>query len=73
MFLTIIAAASLAIWLYLFLARGGFWRMRPDIHGGAPRTVDRSIGAAGLVQVQEEMEQQLKAVFASARAALKRA
>jgi lysophospholipid acyltransferase (LPLAT)-like uncharacterized protein len=40
---------------------------------GAPRTVDRSIGAAGLLKVQEEMEQQLKAVFASARAALQRA
>jgi hopene-associated glycosyltransferase HpnB len=30
MFLTISAAASLAIWLYLLLARGGFWRMRLD-------------------------------------------
>jgi lysophospholipid acyltransferase (LPLAT)-like uncharacterized protein len=40
---------------------------------GAPRTVDRSIGAAGLLKVQEEMEQQLKAVFATARAALQRA
>jgi hopene-associated glycosyltransferase HpnB len=30
MFLTITAAASLSVWLYLLLARGGFWRMRPD-------------------------------------------
>jgi len=40
-FPTIIAAASLAIWLYLLLARGGFWRMRPDVrhpalHAPAP-------------------------------------
>ena len=34
MFLTITAAASLAIWLYLVLARGGFWRMRPDVPAG---------------------------------------
>jgi hypothetical protein len=40
---------------------------------GAPRTVDHSIGAAGLPKVQEEMEQQLKAVFATAKAALQRA
>src|ERR1035441_5821392 len=31
MFLTTIGAASLAIWLYLVLARGAFWRMRPDL------------------------------------------
>ena len=31
MLLTTIGAASLAIWLYLLLARGGFWRMRPDV------------------------------------------
>src|ERR1035437_534155 len=31
MFLTTIGAASLAIWLYLVLARGAFWRMRPDV------------------------------------------
>ena len=36
MLLTVIGALSLAIWLYLFLARGGFWRMRPDICSGAP-------------------------------------
>jgi len=40
-FPTIIGAASLAIWLYLLLARGGFWRMRPDVrhpalHAPAP-------------------------------------
>ena len=41
MFLTLTAAASLAIWLYLLLARGAFWRMRPDpalaaLHAPAP-------------------------------------
>ena len=41
MLLTITGAASLAIWLYLLLARGGFWRMRPDplpaaLHTPAP-------------------------------------
>jgi hopene-associated glycosyltransferase HpnB len=38
MLLTITGAVSLAIWLYLLLARGGFWRMRPDVSGGAPRS-----------------------------------
>src|ERR1039457_5080692 len=36
MLLTVTGAASLAIWLYLLLARGGFWRMRPDVRHGAP-------------------------------------
>src|SRR4029078_4923482 len=31
MLLTLTATASLAVWLYLLLARGGFWRMRPDV------------------------------------------
>ena len=31
MLLTLTGAASLAVWLYLLLARGGFWRMRPDV------------------------------------------
>ena len=31
MFLTLTGAASLAVWLYLLLARGGFWRMRPEV------------------------------------------
>src|ERR1035437_9310122 len=35
MLLTITGAMSLAIWLYLLLARGAFWRMRPDVCGGA--------------------------------------
>src|ERR1039457_3795863 len=45
MLLTVIGAASLAIWLYLFLARGGFWRMRPDICSGAPGTPAPSVTA----------------------------
>ena len=45
MLLTITGALSLAIWLYLFLARGGFWRMRPDVCGGAPGTPAPSMTA----------------------------
>ena len=45
MFPTIIAAASLAIWLYLLLARGGFWRMRPDVHHPALRAPAPSVTA----------------------------
>ena len=45
MFLTITGAASLAIWLYLLLARGGFWRMRPDVHRGVLRAPAPSVTA----------------------------
>jgi hopene-associated glycosyltransferase HpnB len=45
MLLTVIGALSLAIWLYLFLARGGFWRMRPDGYTGAPDTPAPSVTA----------------------------
>ncbi|MEO8592125.1 MAG: glycosyltransferase [Candidatus Solibacter sp.] len=30
MLLTVTAALSLAVWVYLLAARGGFWRLRPD-------------------------------------------
>src|ERR1035437_3295282 len=45
MFLTITGALSLAIWLYLLLARGGFWRMRPDVYGGTLRGAAPSVTA----------------------------
>ena len=45
MLLTITGAVSLAIWLYLLLARGAFWRMRPDVCGGAPRSPAPSVTA----------------------------
>jgi hopene-associated glycosyltransferase HpnB len=45
MFLTLTAAASLAIWLCLLLARGGFWRMRPDVHQGVPHAPAPSVTA----------------------------
>ena len=45
MFLTLTGAACLAIWLYLVLARGGFWRMRPDIPGFALRAPVPSVTA----------------------------
>jgi hopene-associated glycosyltransferase HpnB len=45
MFLTIIGALSLAIWLYLLSARGGFWRMRPEVYGGALRAPAPSVTA----------------------------
>src|SRR5664279_2178134 len=45
MLLTITGAVSLAIWLYLLLARGAFWHMRPDVCGGAPRSPAPSVTA----------------------------
>ena len=45
MLLTVTGALSLAIWLYLFLARGGFWRMRPDACSGAPGAPAPSVTA----------------------------
>jgi hopene-associated glycosyltransferase HpnB len=45
MFLTITGAASLAVWLYLLSARGGFWRMRPDVPGGPLRAPAPSVTA----------------------------
>ena len=45
MFLTLTGAASLAIWLYLVLARGGFWRMRPDVPGATLRAPAPSVTA----------------------------
>src|ERR1019366_9359211 len=45
MLLTITGAVSLAIWLYLLLARGAFWRMLPDVCGGAPRSPAPSVTA----------------------------
>ena len=45
MLLTAIGASSLAIWLYLLLARGAFWRMRPDACSGVPGTPAPSVTA----------------------------
>jgi hopene-associated glycosyltransferase HpnB len=45
MWLTMIAALSLAIWLYLLLACGGFWRMRADACTGAPGAPAPSVTA----------------------------
>jgi hopene-associated glycosyltransferase HpnB len=41
----IIAALSLASWVYLLLARGGFWRMRPDACDGAVHAPAPSVTA----------------------------
>jgi len=45
MFLTLTGAASLAVWLYLLLARGGFWRVRTDIQPDRLRTPAPSVTA----------------------------
>jgi hopene-associated glycosyltransferase HpnB len=45
MLLTILGAASLAIWLYLVFARGAFWRMRPDPLTATPRLPAPSVTA----------------------------
>ena len=45
MFLTLTGAVSLAVWLYLLSARGGFWRMRPDVPDDALRMPAPSVTA----------------------------
>src|SRR5712692_236441 len=45
MFLTLTGAASLAVWLYLLSARGGFWRVRPDLPSDRLRTPVPSVTA----------------------------
>jgi hopene-associated glycosyltransferase HpnB len=54
MLLTVIGAASLAVWLYLLLARGGFWRMRPDVYTRRPDTPAPSVTA--VVPARNEAE-----------------
>jgi hopene-associated glycosyltransferase HpnB len=41
MIVTCIGASSLAIWIYLLLGRGRFWRMAVDDVGSRPRVSDR--------------------------------
>jgi hopene-associated glycosyltransferase HpnB len=43
--LTLLAAASAAVWLYLALARGTFWRMKPDPADGVPAAPVPSVTA----------------------------
>ena len=54
MLLIIAAAASLATWLYLMLARGGFWRMRPDAHDVSSHAPAPSVTA--VVPARDEAE-----------------
>jgi hopene-associated glycosyltransferase HpnB len=45
MLLTLTGAVSLAVWLYLLVARGGFWRMRGEVPAGRLRTPAPSVTA----------------------------
>jgi hopene-associated glycosyltransferase HpnB len=45
MLLTLTGAVSVAVWLYLLVARGGFWRMRADVPSGRLRMPAPSVTA----------------------------
>jgi len=53
-FSTFIAAFPLAIWLYLFLARGNFWRVRVDAI--VPQRLDRWPKVVAIVPARNEAE-----------------
>jgi len=50
---TLLAAVSLAIWLYLLLARGGFWRERPR---SGPRQSPRWPAVVAIIPARDEAE-----------------
>jgi hopene-associated glycosyltransferase HpnB len=52
--LTFIAAVPLTIWLYLFLARGNFWRVRLDAI--VPKPLDRWPKVVAIVPARNEAE-----------------
>ena len=51
---TLIAAIPLAIWLYLFLARGNFWRVR--VNAIVPKLLDRWPKVVAIVPARNEAE-----------------
>jgi hopene-associated glycosyltransferase HpnB len=51
---TLIAAIPLAIWLYLFLARGNFWNLQEDT--GVPKPLDRWSRVVAIVPARNEAE-----------------
>lgn len=64
-FLTVIAAVPLAIWLYLFLARGNFWRVRADPI--VPKPLDRWPKVVAIVPARNEAETIAASIVALAR------
>jgi hopene-associated glycosyltransferase HpnB len=52
-FLSVLAGLALAIWLYLLLAHGGFWREMPTT---APSTATRSPEIVAVVPARDEAE-----------------
>ena len=64
-FSTLIAAVPLAIWLYLFLARGNFWRLRVDAI--VPGSLDRWPRVVVIVPARNEAETIASAIVALAK------
>ncbi len=62
---TLIAAIPLAIWLYLFLARGNFWRVRVDAI--VPKPLDRWPKVVAIVPARNEAETIAATIVALAR------
>jgi hopene-associated glycosyltransferase HpnB len=63
--LTFIAAVPLTIWLYLFLARGNFWRVRVDAI--VPGPLDRWPKVVAIVPARNEAETIAPAIASLAR------
>ena len=64
-FSTLIAAVPLAIWLYLFFARGNFWRLRVDAI--VPGSLDRWPKVVVIVPARNEAETIASAIVALAK------
>ncbi len=63
--LTLIAAIPLAIWLYIFLARGNFWRVQVDAI--VPKPLDRWPKVVAIVPARDEAETIAASIVALAR------
>jgi cellulose synthase/poly-beta-1,6-N-acetylglucosamine synthase-like glycosyltransferase len=62
---TFIAAIALAIWIYLFLARGNFWRLREDTI--EPKPLENWPRVVAVVPARNEAETIVRAVASLAQ------
>ena len=62
---TLVSAIPLAIWIYLFLARGNFWQLREDTC--EPKPLDRWPRAVAIVPARNEAETISRAVVSLAK------